>query len=297
MNPKGNALVLGEQKIFSYYPGCTLKSSAREYDISARLSCKALGVELEELENWACCGASSAHSSNDLLAISLPARDLRTAGEKGHPLVAACAMCFSRLKIASHDLQNENTGKLVSEIIGHEVQKATPVFHLLEVIDSRLEPIEVKKPLTGLKVACYYGCLLVRPKEKVAIDDAENPQVMDRIMRKLGAEPVDWAFKTECCGAGLPLARPDIVHRLSHRILVQAKQAGADCLVVACPECHSNLDMFQVALRAEFNDDTNMPVVYFTQLLGLALGLSARDMHLEKHITDPMPVLSRRGLT
>jgi len=294
VNPKGNALVLGEQKIFSYYPGCTLKSSAREYDISARLSCKALGVELEELENWACCGASSAHSSNDLLAISLPARDLRTAGEKGHPLVAACAMCFSRLKIASHDLQNESTRKLVGEIIGHEVQQATPVFHLLEVIDSRLEPIEVKKPLTGLKVACYYGCLLTRPPEVTHFDDAEYPQSMDRLLSALGASVLDWGYRTDCCGASFSLTRTDIVRKLSHDILEGAREVGAEAIATACPLCQLNLDSRQREIEAEYGTRYNLPVFYFTQLMGLAFGIAPRALGLERSIVSPERVLVSR---
>jgi len=284
-------------KSFSYYPGCTLKSSAREYDVSTRLCCDALGIELTELENWSCCGASSAHSTNDLMAVALPARDLEMAGKKGNPLVAACAMCFARLKIAAHELQNEDTRGVASQIVGEELQSPPRVVHLLEVIDSRIDSLEARKPLSGLKVACYYGCLLVRPKETVAIDDAENPQVMDRLLRRVGAEPVVWAFKTECCGAGLPLARPDMVRRLSHRILTQAAKAGADCVVVACPECHANLDMHQGEMRDEYHDSTRMPVVYFTQLLGLALGFSPEQLRLEKHVTDPRPVLSGKGLT
>lgn len=287
---------LGDNNTFSYYPGCTLHSSAREYDISAHLSCEALGVELKELEGWACCGASSAHSTNELLALSLPARDLNAAAKVGLPLVAPCAMCFSRLKISARELQDADTRKTINEIIGQEVQSTVPVVHLLEVIDSKLESIPVKKPLEGLKVACYYGCLLVRPKETVAIDDAENPQIMDRLMEKLGAEPVRWGFKTECCGTSMPLARPDMVLKLCYRLLAQAKQAGADCIAVACPECHLNLDMHQKEIRAEYSDDVDIPVFYFTQLLGLALGFSAHQLHLNKHLTDTTPLLMEKGL-
>lgn len=205
-------------------------------------------------------------------------------------------MCFSRLKIAASVLENEGQRKQVADIIGSAPATIPRVVHLLEVIASRIDSVVPKKGLSGLKVACYYGCLLVRPKGTVGIDDAENPQIMDRLLRKLDAEPVTWAFKTECCGAGLPLARPDIVFRLSHRILDQAKKAGADCVVVACPECHSNLDMHQAEIKAKFKDDTMLPVVYFTQLLGLALGFSPCELHLDKHMTDPLPALSAKGL-
>lgn len=296
MSPKATAADLRKQAAFSYYPGCTLKSSAREYDVSARLSCRALGIDLQEIDDWACCGASSAHSTNGLLATALPARDLSKAGKAGRPLVAACAMCFSRLKLAANELESEEGRKKVSAVAGVEPSVAPPVVHLLEVVDSRLDSIVAARRLGGLRVACYYGCLLVRPRGTVGIDDAENPQIMDRLLRRLGAEPVAWAFKTECCGAGLPLARPDIVFRLCHRILDQAKKAGADCIAVACPECHSNLDMHQAEIRASYKDDTAMPVVYFTQLLGLALGFSPAELHLDKHMTDPVPALAAKGL-
>jgi heterodisulfide reductase subunit B len=255
-----------------------------------------LGIELREIEGWACCGASSAHSSNELLAISLPARDLTTASKADLPVVAVCAMCFSRLKISAHELQDAETRRVVSEVVGEEVQASVPVVHLLEVMDARLETIPVKKPLEGLKVACYYGCLLVRPRKLVGIDDAENPQIMDRLMGKLGAEPVAWGFKTECCGASMPLARPDMVERLCHRILSQAKRAGADCLVVACPECHANLDMHQKDIQASYGGEVGLPVLYFTQLLGLTLGYSAYELHLDKHLVNAMPLLRDKGL-
>lgn len=284
-----------EQARFSYYPGCTLKSSAREYEISARIVSQAMGVDLQELEGWACCGASSAHSSNDLLAISLPSRDLHKATETGHPVVAACAMCFSRLKIAAHELDDADKRQKVGAIIGRELRPSVPVVHLLEVLDCHSSSLAPRKPLTGLKVACYYGCLLVRPKAPIGIDDAENPQVMDRLLLKAGAEPVTWAFKTECCGAGLPLARPDIINRLVRRLVTQARNAGADCISVACPECHSNLDMHQKE-QGMAQGAAAMPILYFTQLLGLALGSSPHELHLDKHLTDPMPMLSSRGL-
>ncbi|MBI2957378.1 MAG: CoB--CoM heterodisulfide reductase iron-sulfur subunit B family protein [Chloroflexi bacterium] len=281
----------GGQNTFSYYPGCALKSSAREYDISARLCCESLGIELRELADWTCCGASSAHATSDVLAVALPGKDLHAASEAGYPLVTACAMCFSRLKIAAHETADMATRTLAGDVSGNIV----PVMHLLEVIDSRLASLVPNKGLAGLKVACFYGCLLVRPKA-VAIDDAENPQVMDRLMRTIGAEPMPWAFKTECCGAGLPLARPDIVRRLSHRILLSAAAVGADCVAVACPECHANLDMHQAGMGGKHGGEVRVPVVYFTQLLGLSLGFSPYELHLDRHMVDPLPALSSKGL-
>lgn len=294
MTPSPAGVSPADQTVFSYYPGCTLKSSAREYEVSSRIVSQAMGIDLQEIKGWACCGASSAHSSNNLLALSLPSRDLHTATELGHPVVAACAMCFSRLKIAAHELEDKDQRKKISAVLGKELQASVPVVHLLEVLDCRSDSLIPRKSLAGLKVACYYGCLLVRPKD-IGIDDAENPQIMDRLLLKAGAEPVKWAFKTECCGAGLPLARPDIISRLVRKIVTQARNAGADCISVACPECHANLDMHQTAHGKE-SGTSPMPVLYFTQLLGLALGASPYALHLDKHLVDPMPMLSGKGL-
>lgn len=283
-------------QIYAYYPGCTLHSTAKEYDYSARLVCQALGVELRELKDWTCCGASSAHSMNPLLATALPARDLQAASETGLPLAVACALCFCRLRLTSQELTNQATRELVSSLIGKELKGKVEILHLLQILEGRRESISVTKPLRGLKVACYYGCLVVRPRVVVGIDDAENPQRMDRLMVALGAETIDWGFKTECCGASLPLTRPEIVMRLSHRILYQAKQGGADCIATLCPMCHSNLDTYQKRMKTTYKDDFTLPVFYFTQLVGLALGFSPKQMLVEGHFTDPLPMLQAKGL-
>ncbi len=283
-------------QIYAYYPGCTLHSTAKEYDRSARAVCQAMGIELRELQGWTCCGASSAHSVNHLLATALPARDLQAASETGLPLAVACALCFSRLRLTNQELTNQATRELVSRIIGKELKGNVEIVHLLQILESRRENISVVKPLQGLKVACYYGCLLVRPQAVVGIDDAEDPQLMDRLMVALGAETIDWGFKAECCGASLPLTCPEIVMKLSHRILSQAKQGGADCIATACPMCHSNLDTHQERMKAVYKDDFGLPVFYFTQLVGLALGFSPKQMLLERHFTDPLPILKAKGL-
>ena len=283
-------------RAYAYYPGCTLQSTAKEYDVSARLVCQSLGIELRELEDWTCCGASSAHSVSELLGTALPARELRAAEEMGLPLVVACAMCFSRLKFAIHELKDQTKLDLVSDIIGGELHNAVEVVHLLKVLDEERENLPVTRPLTDLKVACYYGCLLGRPRDIIDFDDEENPQSMDRLIQSLGAQSINWGFKTECCGASLPLTRLDIVLTLSHRLLSQAKQLGADCLAVACPMCHSNLDTRQKEIEAKYKDGVGLPVLYFTQLVGLAMGLSPEELLLNKHFTDPRPMLRAKGL-
>lgn len=280
-------------KDYAYYPGCTLHATAREYDISFRLVSQALGLHIQELKDWICCGASSAHATNRLLGVSLPAHTLKGAADTGFPVLVPCAACFSRLKIAAHELEDEPTRRQVEQVLG-PLGEMTPILHPLQVMAE--EKISVTKPLTGLKVACYYGCLLVRPQGIIKFDDIDNPQTMDRLMRAIGAEPVAWAFKTECCGAGLSLARQDMVVRLSHRLLAQARQAGADAVVTACPMCHSNLDLYQRQMSADYKEAVNIPVFYFTQLVGLALGFSPEQMMLKRHFTDPVPLLRAKGL-
>jgi heterodisulfide reductase subunit B len=281
---------------YAYYPGCTLHSTAKEYDVSARAVCKQLGIELQELDGWTCCGASSAHTTNETLAITLPARDLRSAEAKGLPLAVACAMCFNRLKYTAHALADKEKLDSINKLIGDGLRNTTEIVHLLQILYDRRKSIPINRPLKGLKVASYYGCLLVRPQEITHFDDPENPQMMDKLMTTLGAQPLEWDFKTACCGASLPLSRRDIVVKLSYRILLQAKQLGADCVAVACPMCQMNLDAYQNEMVKQYGKKIEMPILYFTQLAGLAMGLSPKELDLDKHFTDPMPMLKNKGL-
>jgi heterodisulfide reductase subunit B len=281
---------------YAYYPGCTLHSTAKEYDVSARAVCRQLGIELQELDGWTCCGASSAHTTNETLAITLPARDLRSAEAKGLPLAVACAMCFNRLKYTAHALADKEKLDSINKLIGDGLRNTTEIVHLLQILYDRRKSIAVSKPLKGLRVASYYGCLLVRPQEITHFDDPENPQMMDKLMTTLGAQPLEWDFKTACCGASLPLSRRDIVVKLSYRILLQAKQLGADCVAVACPMCQMNLDAYQNEMVKQYGEKVEMPILYFTQLAGLAMGLSPKELDLDKHFTDPMPMLKNKGL-
>ncbi len=283
-------------RTYAYYPGCTLKSSAKEYDVSSRLVCEALGIELRELEDWICCGASSAHSTDPLLAMALPVHALQAAGEMGLSLAVTCAMCFSRFKITLNELGDKTKLEAIRGVIGEDIRQDVEVLHLLKVLDEQREDMPWRRSLEGLKVACYYGCLLVRPREIVDLGDEENPQIMDWLIQASGAETIEWAFKTECCGASLPLTRLDMVLKLSHRLLFQAKQGGADCMAVACPMCHSNLDIHQKEMKAKYQDDFELPVLYFTQLLGLALGFSPKQLGLDKHFTDTLPMLRSKGI-
>jgi heterodisulfide reductase subunit B len=281
---------------YSYYPGCSLHGTAEEYDTSVRAVCRKLGIDLHEIDNWVCCGASAAHSTDHLMSLALPAHTLKQAEAKGLPLAVPCAMCFSRLRVTVHEIRNKETLDLVNRAIGTQLGDPVAVESMLQVLSDEDLPLPISKPLEGLKVACYYGCLLARPPDVVGVDDAENPQTMDRIVERLGAEAVDWGLKTACCGAGVAFPRLDVVLKLSHRILSLAQKSGADCVAVACPMCHANLDMYQKDMTAKFRQLTAVPVLYFTQLMGLALGLSADELLLDKHFTDPLPMLREKGL-
>ncbi len=287
---------------YSYYPGCSLHGMAREYDRSLRLIAPKVGLELRELADWTCCGSSGAHSTDELLALALPARNLVLAEAAGLPVLAPCALCFNRMRVTQHELRDPALRAEVAQVLGGGQLSALGtqlrVDSLLQALsgDEMLSAVEaaVTRPLTGLKVVSYYGCLLVRPPEIVQPDSLENPQTMDRLVARLGAQALDWPFKTECCGGGLAMTRTDIVLELSRRLLRMARDVGADAIAVACPVCHSNLDARQGQIKAKFGDDFRLPILYVTELMGLAFGFSPKELMIDKHLTDAMRI-GRQG--
>ncbi|HEY3316115.1 MAG TPA: CoB--CoM heterodisulfide reductase iron-sulfur subunit B family protein [Bacillota bacterium] len=286
---------------YAYYPGCSLHSTATEYDATTRAVCAALGVELAEIPDWNCCGATSAHATNHLLSLALPARDLVKAENMGLDVVAPCAACYSRMATTLHETKgNEVLRRKVSEIIGADFAATAKAKSLLEVLAVDVGPkvveTKVQKPLKGLKVAAYYGCLLVRPPDVTGWDDAENPQSMERLMTALGAEAVDWPFKTECCGASLSVSRTDVVLKLVNDILAMAKSCGADALVCACPMCQANLDGRQPAVEKAYKTTYHLPVFYFTQLMSLAMGIDEWKLGFRRHSIDPRELLHAKEI-
>ena len=284
---------------YAYYSGCSLHSTAKEYDISTRAISRALGIELEEIPGWSCCGATSAHVTSELLALALPVRNLLLAQELGLDTVVCCAACYSRFKAANKAMSSDGNYRVqVSEIVGRSYSGEVQVKHLLDVLTNEygLDALRAKatRKLTGLRVAAYYGCLLVRPPKVVDFDDPENPTSMDQLANVLGAEAVDWPYKTECCGGSLALTRTDIVLKLSRDILQIAADAGAECLVVACPLCQSNLDLRQAQINKRYKTDFALPILYFTQLVGLALGMGWRELGLNKLIVSPKKLLGAK---
>jgi len=278
---------------FSYFPGCTGHSTSIEYGMSIHEVFKTLGVELIEIEDWNCCGAAATHSINHLLSLCLPARNISKAqSAQAGPLVIPCAGCFNMLKRAEYALKNDaDKRKEIEEIVGFTYQASFEMLALMDVVVNRigLEKVRghVKKPLKGLKPACYYGCALVRHPKVTQLDDPENPQYLDRVMKALGAEPVEWSYKIDCCGADLALTYGNLVKKMVGKIVAMAKEAGAHCVVTSCGLCQANLEMRQ---------DIGLPVFYFTELMGIAFDVEKRDQWWKKHMISPKGLLGSLGL-
>jgi heterodisulfide reductase subunit B len=284
---------------YVFFPGCSLDGMARDFHRSTLAVASRLGLDLPVLQDWTCCGSTAAHSSDALLADALPAKNLAAAA--GKTVAVACAACYSRLKAANHHIAGDSAVRArVAQVVGGDYDGRTKVLHLLEILTREVGPARIAKairrPLAGLKVACYYGCLLVRPPEITCFDDAENPRLMDELMEIAGATPVDWPHKTECCGASASITDPSIVLELCEPILSMAVASGADCLVTACPLCQLNLDMRQRDVEAKFGRRYDLPVFYFTQLLGLAMGCSASEVLLGSLVVAPGALLESKGI-
>ena len=284
---------------YAYFPGCSLHSTASEYDLSTKAVCRELGIELEEIPDWNCCGATSGHSLNKEVGIALPLRNLAIAEQMGLDVVTACAACFNRLKSADDVVKRDPAMlSLMNEKYGIKYKGTVNTLSLLSVVyELGMEEIQskVKRRLAGLKPACYYGCLLLRPPDVADFDDAENPKSLDELMGVLGAEAVKWPYKTECCGASLSLSKSEIVVKLTHDILSMAKCSGANCIVTACPLCQGNLDMRQSQVEAKYREKFDLPIFYFTQVLGMAFGLPDSSLGFNKLMVNPGAVLAAVG--
>lgn len=281
-------------KELSYYPGCSLHGTAREYDESLRGVSTLLGIRLHELENWTCCGASSAHCTDERLALALPALSLAIAERSDRDLLVPCVACYHRFKMTEREVHQH------PNLLGLAYRGKVPIRYALDFFTQEewLREIQAKmvKPLSSLKVVCYYGCLPVRPPKLTAIEAYENPDHMDRLISTLGAEAIPWSYKTDCCGASLVVTRTDIVRRLVGRLLAMALEAEADCIVTGCSMCQSNLDTRQGEIGTDGGTRHALPVFYFTELMGLALGHKEIKRWLGRHITSPFEMLRKKGL-
>jgi len=272
----------------SFYPGCSLEGMANDYTRSIVAVFKDLDIELVEIEDWTCCGSTAAHSLSQLMSVVLPAINLAAAEKIGLDIVSPCAMCFNRLRFSQQMIQRklfDIPWQVTGDLRVHDMTRFLAEPSMIHSIQKR-----VVRPLEGLKVVCYYGCQMVRPPKITGYKDYENPKTLDRIASALGAEVMDWSYKSTCCGAGIGIARKDIGESLTKRILVKARQTGAQAIVVSCPLCQSNLDIIQ---KNASEDRT--PIFYFTELMRLAFEEKGAEKWFNMHITDPLPLLIQKG--
>ena len=276
---------------YAYYPGCSMDATAITYKKSIEYVTKTIGLELVEIADWNCCGATSGHTKGHWLALALPARNLALAEKQGltDDIAIACASCYSRMKHTVHAArQSEETRKKIEEIIGMPYRAMADVKSFLEIFNQPevIEACKAKmvRSLKGLKVACYYGCLTSRPRDVVGMEPSrENPMMMDNVVALTGAEPIVWDFKTECCGASHQVDAPDVSRPLIERILRNAKLSGAKGIVTACPLCNLNLDMREGEINKSRGTAFDLPIYQFTQLLAVCMGASANEAGLHKH--------------
>jgi heterodisulfide reductase subunit B len=283
---------------YSYFPGCSLKSSAVAYDLSLRAISASLGIELIELEDWNCCGTTAYSSIERLESICVPCRNLALAEKKGLDLVTPCTACYRTFeRVHSHLKLYPFLKPKVDRVLaaaGLEYHGKVKVRHLVDVLlnDVGVEAIasKVVSPLHGLKVAPYYGCLLVRPR--VAYDDSENPQSLDGLLQSLGAEVMPFPEKGRCCAGSLVISNVGLALSLIVRILESAHSNGAECIVTVCPLCQLNLDAYQGMINSKFGTKYKLPIVFLSQLLGTSLGMEPKTLGFEKAIVSAEKMLA-----
>ncbi len=286
----------------AYFPGCTLYTKATHLDRAGRESMKKLGYELKELDKWTCCGASFPLVNDYHMGLASCSRVLADTSLAGYDkLVALCSVCFNVLKRTNYALKNDEERNFkINEFIERDYKGEVKVTHYLEIIKDLLGfqnlKEKVEKPLNGLKVAAYYGCLLLRPYNEIEFDDPEAPSVFEDFLKALGAEPVYFPHKNECCGAFQVMNNVETANRCSKEIIDSAVTNEADLIVTSCPLCQFNLDDRQDTLKGLYPEFKKIPVVYLTQLLGLALGLEYETLELERNYVNPIPVLKKYEL-
>ncbi len=256
--------------VFSYYPGCTLKTRAKELDRKARLAAEKLGITLREIDDWQCCGGCYPVAKDEYATKLSAVRAVMNATERGEAVVTVCSACHNVLKRANYDMKNDEVMRdRVNRYLGNEkaYEGEGEVLHFLEMLRDKVGFDKIREavtnPLSGRKIGAYYGCLLLRPGKVMAFDDPENPTIIEDFIRALGAEPVVYPYRNECCGAYVVLEDRESAQRKSSAVLESAKNAGAECVITACPLCLYNLQ----------KSGNDLPVLYFTELLFEALGL------------------------
>ena len=273
----------------SFYPGCSLEGLAIDYARSIDAVFQALDIDLIEIDDWSCCGATAAHSLSEAMSVILPARNLSAAEQMGLDIVSPCANCFNRLRFSQQMIQKrvlDIPWPVTGDLKIHDMTRFLAEPAMIKQIKKR-----VLKPLNGLKLVCYYGCQMVRPPRITGYTDYENPQTLDRISAATGAQVIDWSYKATCCGASIGIARREIGDSLTKRLLDKARRAGAEAIVVSCPLCQSNLDMIQKD-RLEIP----IPIFYFTELLRLSFSDRGNPKWFKMHFVDPASLLKAKRL-
>lgn len=274
-----------------FFPGCSQEGTALEYGLSVECVAKELGIELVELEDWSCCGATAGHCTDETLSFALPGRNIAIAEKMGLPITVCCAACYGRFRKTEYELRKDAEKRAeIADIIGMPLELKTETKHFLELLYHKYGLAEIKKrvvkPLNGLKVACYYGCYLVRPPEITQFDNPENPTMLDEFMENLGAEVVDWPAKVDCCAGSLAFSRVEMAKKMLAYIMQSAIDAGANCIVAACPLCQANLDT-----RTPMSSKKALPILYFSELLAVALGYKDTGKWWKRHIFRPTKLL------
>ncbi|GFK96027.1 8-methylmenaquinol:fumarate reductase membrane anchor subunit [Fundidesulfovibrio magnetotacticus] len=287
---------------YAYYPGCSGQGTSVEYDTSTRAVCAALDIELVDIPDWNCCGSSPAHTVDHHLSAALSCRNLAQAAqvEGARGVITPCPSCLSNLKTSARRMADPDFAARVNKLLDKPLRHIPPVKSVLQALFEDVGPDalypRVFKRLEGLKLAPYYGCIMNRPPQIMEFDDHEHPVAMDRLLEAVGATALPFPLKVECCGASYGVARQDIVERLSGRLLDAAAACGADAFVTACPLCQMNLDLRQDQINAANKTGHRIPVFYYTQLLGLALGLDPKALGLDKLAVSPRDVLAAVGV-
>ncbi len=273
----------------SFYPGCSLEGMAVDYARSIEAVFQALDIDLIEIDDWSCCGATAAHSLSEAMSVILPARNLYAAEQMGLDIVSCCANCFNRLRFSQQMIQKrvlDIPWPVTGGLKVHDMTRFLAEPGMIKEIKKR-----VIKPLNGLKLVCYYGCQMVRPPRITGYTDYENPQTLDRISAATGAHVIDWSYKATCCGASIGIARKEIGDSLTNRLLDKARRAGAEAIVVSCPLCQSNLDIFQ-----KDRLEVPIPIFYFTELLRLSFSDRGNPKWFKMHFANPVPILKKKKL-
>jgi len=283
---------------YGYYPGCCLNTTCKDFDTSIRSVFRALDIDFEEIRNWVCCGSSAVHIASRYLAVALALDTLAKAQKQGRDeILVPCVACYARFKQALNEIgKDQGLRHEVEETLKHKFTDKLKVTQPLDLFGTEVFLKRIsearKRDLSSLKVVCYYGCGTRVPNHS---EDVENPQCMERLMRAAGVQVLDWGLRTDCCGGNLSLTRTDIAYKLCRDILEGAKEAGAEAIVVACPFCDMNLDARQVEIGDRYGTRYELPVYYYSQLIGAALGNPEKELMLPLHFVNPRKVMEKAG--